>query len=190
MSERYPLVAPTAAEAHAYLRGLLPRGAVWEIVGDRFDEFLRGLAEELARFLARSVALAAEFRPTRASETLDAWEGAFGLPDNGAPLPSTDDERRAALAAKVFARGGQTPAYLVAVCAAAGVEVTLVEQPYGRPFVAGLSACGDALNAHGHAFTFQLTAPAATSAGDRARLEALIAAVKPSRCRAVWAWTA
>lgn len=114
----------TDAAMGAVLRRMGPRGFVW--LSERWVELSNGLAAELNTARSRIIDLVSEADPRTCDELLDEWESVYGLPSRcGGTLPSTDDERRAALAAKVAARGGQRAADIIAVCAAAGYTVTI-----------------------------------------------------------------
>ena len=148
-----------SADAYArQLMQLLPRGSLWNTeIGSTLRKLLLGLAEELARVDARGEVLLDEWSPDTASETLEDWERVLGItPEDGA----TEDERRIAAAAKYVARGGQTPAYFVALAGALGFTATVTEIPPHRfrmnvtetpypvveqDFRTGLSVCGDTL---------------------------------------------
>ena len=148
-----------SADAYArQLMQLLPRGSLWNTeIGSTLRKLLLGLAEEIARVDARGEVLLDEWSPDTASETLEDWERVLGItPEDGA----TEDERRIAAAAKYVARGGQTPAYFVALAGALGFTATVTEIPPHRfrmnvtetpypvveqDFRTGLSVCGDTL---------------------------------------------
>lgn len=127
--------------------------------------------------------------PWTATYLLDDWIAALDLPWPCSELPTTDDEKRALIAARLAAQGGQTPAYLVAVAAAFGISIVIVERPYGVPFRAGVARAGDRLGTEGDLHTFEVQAPASTSSTDRARLECLIEAFKPAHTLAIYSYT-
>jgi uncharacterized protein YmfQ (DUF2313 family) len=129
------------------LAALLPPGPYWEgfsTPGTRARALLLDMAGPLADVDARATALRVDLNPTSSTETLPDRETEAALPDPcvGA-LAETVQERRAAVVAKWAARGGQTIAYFQGLAAALGYEVTVTEW---RPFVAGISRCGDRLN--------------------------------------------
>lgn len=120
------------ADANAYarqLKQLLPRGAVWLLEGDSWiSKTLAGIALEIARIDARALDVVEESDPRTAVETLPEYERVLGLPDGCVvEIPDTTLERQYSVTGKVVARGGQTPAFFVAICAARGVAATCVE---------------------------------------------------------------
>lgn len=131
----------TDAAMGAVLRRMGPRGFVW--LSERWVELSDGLGAELNTARSRIIDLVTEADPRTCDELLDEWEAVYGLPSRcGGTLPSTDDERRSALAAKVAARGGQRAADVIAVCAAAGYTVTITTY---SAFLCGVNSCGDLL---------------------------------------------
>ena len=78
------------------------------------------------RAIARLLVVEAD--PRTVEDLLPEWERAFGLPDACvADAEMTIVERRRVLTAKVAARGGQSPAFLVALALAHGYPVTIDE---------------------------------------------------------------
>lgn len=102
------------------------------------------LAEPLARVDARGDALIGETDPRTTAEMLPDWERVVGLPDacSRAAGEPTLQERRAAIHQRWTARGGQSRAFFIAVAEALGYAVEIEEY---RPFVCGLSRCGERL---------------------------------------------
>lgn len=134
--------------ADAYLKqlqALLPTGRAWpRWEKATITKFLRGLAQELARVDQRIHDLIDESDPRTTRELLAGWERVAGLPDTcSSGLATTLQERRAALEAKLTARGGQSKAYYIALAAKMGYSI---EIDNFRPFVCGLSRCGEVLN--------------------------------------------
>lgn len=118
-------------DANAYARQkeqLLPRGLLWKLEpGSVLRSLLLGIAEEFARIDARAVLLQDEWDPRTATETLDDWERTLGIPDSETPLGATVNERRTNITSRLLVRGGQTPAYFVALAASLGYTVAVVE---------------------------------------------------------------
>jgi uncharacterized protein YmfQ (DUF2313 family) len=106
---------------------LLPPGRLWTLLAD--TEIFRaalGLADELSRVDARGVDLLNEADPRNATETIEDWERALGLPDERVlVIPSTIEERRIAVAQKLTNLGGQSVSFFVALAAACGYTVTV-----------------------------------------------------------------
>ncbi|EGJ50260.1 YmfQ family protein [Desulfocurvibacter africanus] len=125
------------------LLALCPPGqALASAPGSTWRRLLEALAQELARVDARSGRLQAESDPRQALELLEDWERALDLPDACNPAGSTLQERRMAVTQRLTVEGGQSPAYYRDLAARLGYEIALDEY---RPFVAGLSRCGDVL---------------------------------------------
>lgn len=119
-------------DADAYrdhLAGLLPLGLPWPREPDTtLGALLAAWADSLARVDARALELLAEANPSTTAALLADWEAAYGLPDACiGEAAQTTSARRAALLARILARGGQRPADYVAIAAALGMAATVVE---------------------------------------------------------------
>jgi uncharacterized protein YmfQ (DUF2313 family) len=126
-------------------KALLLRGKAWACpAGGTLESLLRAFSEEFARVDARVTDLRNEADPRTAFEMLADWEAFAGLPDScSAAGGGTIEERRAALKAKLLSTGGASEPYFRSVCEALGYEV---EIDRFRPFVCGISQCGDSLD--------------------------------------------
>jgi len=150
----------TPADYLLQLQALLPPGDAWPREPDAvLTRLLLGLAHELARVDGRAGNLLDEVDPRTALEMLAEWERVCGLPDSCAPLGETIQRRRAAVVARLTARGGQSPAYYVALAAALGYAVEIEEF---RPFRCGESGAGDALYDDDAVHAWRVVAPATT----------------------------
>lgn len=112
-----------SAEAYGrQLSQLLPPGPAWtQDPTSNLQRSLRALGESFARVHRRSDDLWRETDPRSAYEMLERWEAAFGLPDACSVQGSqTILERLQALNAKVFAVGGQSRDYYIALAALLG----------------------------------------------------------------------
>lgn len=125
----------------AMLQALLPPGPAWtrEAEAD-LTALLDALAVELTRIDSRGEDILDEADPSTTSELLEEWEEMVGLPEDCADLAETEDERRAAVVAKLTARGGQSEQYYADIAEALGIEITYT---YFTPFRAGISCAGD-----------------------------------------------
>ena len=105
---------------------------------------LAALADGFERVDARSDDLVRESDPRSCIELITDWERVCGLPGECAADDSVTSlqGRRAAVVNVLTRVGGQTPAFFKRLAAIAGVEIEIMEY---RPFVAGLSRCGDPL---------------------------------------------
>lgn len=124
---------PKRVTAQGYLEALLdlaPRGLYWtrQDRTTRWARKVKALAEEMARADGRLLDLLDEADPQTTDELLGDLERLYGLPDPCVtPAPSTKAERRAALAGRMAAQGGQTPEYFISVALALGYVATIYE---------------------------------------------------------------
>lgn len=160
------LIKRTAEDfAHAFMAAL-PVGEIWP--RDRASVLyrrVRGLVGIVARWAERTaVFLLLEAFPPTSFDLLPDWERVCGLPDPCLPgVTLTLEERRAAVREKLAQRpGAQSRAYFIEIARRLGYiepepsptalavelsaevgrrhEVTITEY---RPFMAGVSRCGD-----------------------------------------------
>lgn len=132
------------ADYQAQLVALQPPGAALPADGGGvWGQLLAALAAEPTRVDNRADALIRETDPRATAELLEDWERVCGLPGACATGAGTLQERRASVVATLTAVGGQTPAYYLRTAGDLGYAITIDEF---RPFVTGLSRCGDALN--------------------------------------------
>lgn len=125
------------------LFALLPKGEIWpKEPGSFLGAFFGALAAIYTTAHNRLVELIDEADPRSTVQLLEDWERVLGLPD-----PCTPDDgtltlqvRRARVVQKLSLGGGQSPAFYVALAALIGYAITLDEP---RPFICGLSQCGD-----------------------------------------------
>ena len=109
-----------------------------------WGRLLRGLAEEFARIETRSGNLVRESDPRQSIELLPDWERVCGLPgDCAIAWDSTLQARRAAVVTQLTGAGGQRIAYFKQLASLLDLEIEVTEY---KPFLAGLSRCGDRLN--------------------------------------------
>ena len=150
------------ADAQTYLQALqqlLPPGAVWPREdGAVLTGLLGAFAEGAARIDRRMDDLLEESDPRSALEMLPDWETFVGLPDLCVGMPETLAQRRAAVVARLTARGGNSRAYFINLAKALGFEITITE--YG-PFTCE-SGCDDPLGDEDWRFVWQVNAPATT----------------------------
>lgn len=143
----------SAESYRAHLQALLPPGMAFpRAPGAMLSKLLDALAAEFARVDARGWQLIDEADPRSALELLGDWERVCGLPDAcTAELATTLQERRAAVVDRLTAVGGASKDYFIALAEAMGYAIEIDEY---RPFVAGLSRCGDVLKG-GHSVRHQ-----------------------------------
>jgi len=145
-------VGITATAYRSQLQALLPPGDAWPRRAEAvLTKLLAALAEELARVDARSDQLLGEALPESVLELLSDWERVVGLPDAcSAELATTVAERRQDVVSILTQQGGSSRAWFIAFAARLGYEVEIDEF---RPFVTGISRCGDQLLG-GHAVRY------------------------------------
>lgn len=114
---------PTQAAIDRYtnlLLALLPPGsALSRSVDSEVYDLMARIAVEFARVDERGADLLAEGVPSTTSELLDEWERALGLPEE-CFTPTTDDERRSAIVARIVGTGGHSLADYTALAATLG----------------------------------------------------------------------
>lgn len=133
------------------LQSLLPPGQAWTRQADAdLTKVLRIVAGEFARIDARAQQLINESDPRTTTEMLSDWEATVGLPNKCSGLGQTLQERRQAVVQKLTMGGGQSKAFYIELAELLGYEITIDEF---RPFICGISRCGDVLNG-GHEVRF------------------------------------
>lgn len=140
----------TAAEYLTMFQDLLPQGAAWTREQDaQLTALLAALAVEAWRVdVSAHQLMDAEALGSAAYSLLEEWEELCGLPDTcTGPTATTLSERRAAVKAKLSCRGGQSVAYFQALAVGLGYSVTIEEF---RPFICGVSCCGEDVLNGGH----------------------------------------
>jgi uncharacterized protein YmfQ (DUF2313 family) len=151
----------TLADFLRFIQGLLPRGAAWTRDD---DAVLTQVAQAIAdgtyvHHRATTYLSEVEADPHTALELLPDFETDYGLPDPCTPLNPTIGQRRAALLAKMRAKGGQSAAYFIAVAEQLGYTIT-IQRFY--PFRVGQARVGDPLYGQGWIFAWRVHAPETT----------------------------
>lgn len=172
---------------------LLPRGPIWQIDSQpELKAILAGLQIEWKRFHARMLDLLAESDPRTTDELLPEWIAAFGLPAPCGTLPESDDDKRAMLATKVAAQGGQSRDYFLALAHAAlagafghefdGAEWVIIDvRQYGWPFRTWSGHAWEPLIGLGAMFYWRIHLPAGVGGTDTADvIECLLQHYKPA----------
>lgn len=130
--------------AHA-LMAKLPVGEIWPRDRDStLYRLVRGLAGLPARWAADVFAfLMVEAFPPTSLRLLPDWERVLGLPEPCLPVTDlTIAERQLHVREKLARRPGrQDRAYFIEIAARLGYQITIKEF---RPFMCGVSRCGDA----------------------------------------------
>ena len=172
-------------------QALLPKGRIWPRDAEAvLTKLLSSWADELARVDVRADDLLDELDPDTAFEMLTDFERVSDLPDKCVYGEETIAQRREAILAKLTSRGGQTPAYFIALAARLGYEIEIEEF---RPFRAG-SGAGERAYSTDWAHAWRVNAPfetmwyfrAGSGAGERLaawgndKLECVIADKAPA----------
>lgn len=141
----------SSSEYGEQLLDLLPGGLAWNKGASSMLRKLTGaLAGELARVDGRAGALRDEADPFFTLELLPDWERVLGLPDPCVTEPQSTEQRRAAVVARLAARGGQSRAFYLALAAALGYQIEVREF---RPATC-VSPCTAALTQSGAGWTY------------------------------------
>ena len=146
-----------AVLAHAL--ALLPPGWVWPTdPASTMGRVLRPLATALATVEGEAARLQAEaVGPREAVDLLDAFERVLGQGQCQVDLASLSlADRQAVAHQRWIARGGQNPAYFIALAAALGTTATITEQQVSQ---CNLAECGEELTPEGEQFTWIITLP-------------------------------
>ena len=179
------------------LKKLLPRGRAWPKDADEApvqDAFWAAIADAFAAFHAAIAGISeVESDPRLTGALLADWELCYGLPDPCTPQPQSDQQRRAALLARITDPGGASISAFVARAAAIGVTITVTEF---QPFRVGISSVGQALTNGPWQFAWQVNGPLAgpivyfavglAAAGDplvawgNAQLQCVLKAIAPA----------
>lgn len=126
------------------LKALLPPGKLFDEMetppavgeGPVLWRLFKAFGQELARLELRILQALAEMDPRTATETLDDWERALGLPDLRVPvLPTALAQRRAVVAAKLVARGAQDEAAYEALINACGWQLVELRRAWTFPWL-------------------------------------------------------
>lgn len=166
-----------AGRAADWLTALLPPGRYYqrpvEAAETLWDALLLAVGDTAARMsnaMDKALDEAVPWLATDPAEADDAdqvwgwlaaWEEAFGLPAACAPTPGTNDERRAAIKARLTSRGAVTPADFVAAAAALGWTITIEDSTL---VTRADDRCDSILRGDGwyHAFIVSAAAPTGT----------------------------
>lgn len=116
-----------AADRHARaMRKLLPPGQVLPTeAGSTLMKLLQGLAGEYARLEQRGCDLIEEMDPRTTFELIDDWERVLGLPSDCGPPPTSLEDRRAAILARLINNNASTLETLRMIAAAWGAPATI-----------------------------------------------------------------
>lgn len=159
MSQYPTRIEATAEHAAALLLEYFPRGVVWSRRREgRLWQLAAGLGLELLRVRDRLLDLVDEADPRTTTDLLEAWERELD-PYDCVPMPASIEERRAAVAAKFAAYGGQSATYLEEVAAAAGYEIEVVKV---HPWRCGTSGVDEPLRGPEWIWTFLVYAALAS----------------------------
>jgi uncharacterized protein YmfQ (DUF2313 family) len=140
-------------------------------LGGVFDDDIAIEGNHLDDAGTSAATLLDEMFPDEADGLLSSWERVTGVtPEAGDSLQT----RRDRVVAQLRARGGLSREYFTGLAEALGHTVTIGAP---RPFVCGVSVCGEELAAEEIVYLWQVTVDAA---GPDAYLEALFRKLKPA----------
>lgn len=110
-----------------------------------WGRLLAAMADGFERVDARSEDLIRESDPRSSVELLPDWERVCDIPSECATedAANTLQVRRAAVVNVLTRVGGQSPSYYIKLAHLAGLAIDITEY---RPFLAGLSRCGEPLS--------------------------------------------
>lgn len=150
-------MALTDVDYRNELLALLPEGAALSRDPDTdLAGLLWAFAGELARLDCAVEALLDEIDPRTTSQLLVDWERITDIPRCRREYAPTLDARRAELLARLTLRGSLQPAFIQAVCNAAGFDITIVEHD---PFEFGVSEFGEQFAPSSAWWTFDVISP-------------------------------
>lgn len=137
----------TEADYLAQAQALLPKGPAW--TRDKNANLTSLLAAFASNFHAvdrRAASLANEAIPSNSVELLADWERICGLPNEcgeSINTPKTVEERRNDVIHLLTSNASPTANFFQSLAARMGYEIQVSEL---KPFISGLSRCGDKLN--------------------------------------------
>ena len=146
----------------------LPQGLAWNPTpGGLMDKLFCALSFEPSRVERRGLDLLEEYDPRTTQELLEDWERVLDLPgDCDPPGTQTDDERRAAVLAKLTQQAFSSVPFFLDLASDLGYPSAQIIHEHD-PFECGISVCGDALKGDEGHWTYTWTLiTGATSAND------------------------
>lgn len=148
----------SATEIHREALSLLPPGMMWSRSPDTLlAAVLEPLAGLLADLEASAEAMMDEVDPRTAVLCLEDFERVLGPDPCGRDLATLTVAQRQQLAHQRWtARGGQSPAYFIALAAARGVAIEIEEVRLSR---AGVLRAGERLVGHPEQFIWRVSLP-------------------------------
>lgn len=171
------------------LVALSPQGLAWNAErGSEYSDYLFVFAKALADFEGTVTNIIInELVPLTSTQLLPDWERVLGLPDSCSPHNQTLQERREAAHARWIARGGQSKAYFIGLAKSLGYDITI--DTY-KPFVTGLSRCGDNLDFVDSRFVWRVNVPGERAyffrAGESACGESLLQIVPATQLECIF----
>lgn len=125
-------MALSADDFKCVLGALLPPGGAWPIEGDSdLQKMIAAIAEEFARIDLRAEQLILEIDPRTATELLNEWEEALGLPDPCITGTLTFAERRQNAYVAYTLRSAPSDEWLISVAKNIGFDITITNPSPG-----------------------------------------------------------
>lgn len=141
----------------SHVKALFPRGAAWNFAAPIFAQVAEAIAIEFGRVDARAEAILLEMDPRTTTELIEDWERVCGLPDTCAEAPTELADRRAAVTARLVARGALSPSlpFLRSVIVALGYdEADITIRRFHLDAFTCESECDDPLNTEAAGWPF------------------------------------
>jgi uncharacterized protein YmfQ (DUF2313 family) len=139
------------------LVALTPIGHAWNTEKNSdYKKLLTTFAEGLARLDKHTEKYLKELDPRTATDLLPEWERLLGLPDVCSPGNQTLQQRREVAHSKFIQKGGQSKKYFMGQAKSLGYDITI--NTY-KPFVSGISRCGQSLNPIRMRFVWRVNVP-------------------------------
>jgi uncharacterized protein YmfQ (DUF2313 family) len=139
------------------LVALSPVGHAWNTEQNSdYKKLLATFAEGLARLDKHTEKYLKELDLRTATDLLPEWERLLGLPDVCSPGNQTLQQRRESAHSKFIQKGGQSKKYFIELAGSLGYEITISVY---KPFIAGISRCGQSLNPIDMRFVWRVNVP-------------------------------
>lgn len=158
MGNPYSQLGPDDFQASAL--DALPTGPAWpRSLSSVLASFWGAVGDLLAKH-NQDVALIVdqELNPSTTEALLATWEAEFGLPDPCNPGPQTDEQRHAALLARITDEGNLSRQKYIDLAASLGFTVTITEF---KPMTC-IGTCVDAITGPAWRYAWQVNGPETT----------------------------
>lgn len=173
-----------ARDYKTLLLSLLPKGKAWNHDPDSVStEFWTAAGDELARLDNRTADLIVERDTRTTTELILEHERDLGLPDECTELAQTLSERRLNAHSKLISRGQQDKQYFIALAAAIGYDIEIIEYVPGW---CGVLRCGEPIGPQKNLFIWRVLVTTTDDSVDISNLECVINKYKPGHTRVIF----